>query len=148
VSGVDVRRSVLRTYVNGQKVQEGAVSEMVWGIDELLADITRHITLRPGDVVLTGTPWHSRPVFPGDTVDVEVDGIGRLSNTVAEVPVPLAHLGFPAKVTKTSLGVALGSDYPILKRDQDPPTAEQYLRARAGLTVRNMASGPQPRSLR
>jgi 5-oxopent-3-ene-1,2,5-tricarboxylate decarboxylase/2-hydroxyhepta-2,4-diene-1,7-dioate isomerase len=148
VSGFDVRRSSIRTYVNGTKVQEGAVSEMVWGIDELLADLTRHITLRPGDIVLTGTPWHSRPVFPGDTVDVEVDGIGRLSNTVVEAPAPLEGRGYRATVTKTSLGVALGSDYHVLKGDKQPPTAEQYLSVRDELIARNMASGPQPRSHR
>ena len=148
VSGVDVRRSTLRTYVNGEKVQEGAVSEMVWGIDELFADLTRYMTLRAGDVVLTGTPWHSRPIFPGDTVDVEVDGIGRLSSTVVDGPVPARTTGFPPTVTKTSLGVALGSDYRVLKQDHDPPTPDQYLRTRRELTARNMTSGPQPRSPR
>jgi 5-oxopent-3-ene-1,2,5-tricarboxylate decarboxylase/2-hydroxyhepta-2,4-diene-1,7-dioate isomerase len=142
VSGVDIRRASLRTYVNGQKVQEAAVSEMVWGIDELLADVTRHITLRPGDVVLTGTPWHSRPMFPGDTVEVEVEGVGRLVNHVVEGPAPQAGRGFPATVTKTSLGVALGSDYRALKRDNEPPSAEQYRAARGDLVARNMASGP------
>lgn len=146
VSGVDIRRSTVRTYVNGQKVQEAAVSEMVWGIDELFADITRHVTLRPGDVVLTGTPWHSRPVFPGDTVEVEVDGVGRLLNHVVEGPKPPSGRGFPATVTKTSLGVALGSDYRALKQDKEPPTAEQYRAARGELIARNMASGPSPRS--
>lgn len=142
VSGVDIRRASLRTYVNGQKVQEAAVSEMVWGIDELLADVTRHITLRPGDVVLTGTPWHSRPIFPGDTVEVEVEGLGRLVNQVVEGPAPQAGRGFPATVTKTSLGVALGSDYRALKRDKEPPSVEQYRAARGDLIARNMASGP------
>lgn len=145
VSGVDIRRSTLRTYVNGVKVQEGAVADMVWGIDDLLADITRHVTLRPGDVVLTGTPWHSRPVFPGDIVEIEVDGIGRLSNRVAEGPAPENHRGFPATVTKTSLGVALGSDYHLLKQPGTPPTAAQYRDARLELMARNMASGPPKR---
>ncbi|MGO9833274.1 MAG: fumarylacetoacetate hydrolase family protein [Polyangiaceae bacterium] len=148
VSGVDIRRSRLRTYVNGQKVQEGSVSEMVWGIDELFADITRHITLRPGDVVLTGTPWHSRPVFPGDSVEVEVDGVGRLLNTVVEAPAPDNRRGFPATVTKTSLSVALGSDYHVLKQHQQVPSADQYRAARGDLIARNMASGPPPRSPR
>jgi 5-oxopent-3-ene-1,2,5-tricarboxylate decarboxylase/2-hydroxyhepta-2,4-diene-1,7-dioate isomerase len=142
VSGIDIRRASLRTYVNGQKVQEAAVSEMVWGIDDLLADVTRYITLRPGDIVLTGTPWHSRPVFPGDTVEVEVDGVGRLVNQVMEGPAPPVGRGFPATVSKTSLGVALGSDYRALKRDKEPPTAEQYRAARGDLIARNMASGP------
>jgi 5-oxopent-3-ene-1,2,5-tricarboxylate decarboxylase/2-hydroxyhepta-2,4-diene-1,7-dioate isomerase len=142
VSGIDIRRSELRTYVNGQMVQEGAVCEMVWGIDELFADLTRHITLRPGDVVLTGTPWHSRPVFPGDIVEVKVDGVGRLANYVVEGPAPDAGRGFPATVTKTSLGVALGSDYRVLKQDKQPPTAEQYKAARGALIAQNMACGP------
>jgi 5-oxopent-3-ene-1,2,5-tricarboxylate decarboxylase/2-hydroxyhepta-2,4-diene-1,7-dioate isomerase len=142
VSGIDIRKSVLRTYVNGQKVQEGAVAEMVWGIDELLADLTRHLTLRAGDVVLTGTPWHSRPIFPGDLVEVEVSDVGRLSNVVVEAPAPDNGRGFPATVTKTSLGVALGSDYHVLKQQKQPPTPEQYKSARSELIARNMASGP------
>lgn len=148
VSGIDVRQSTLRTFVNGVKVQEGPVSDMVWGIDDLLADITRTMTLRPGDVVLTGTPWHSRPMFPGDTVEVEVDGIGRLTNRIVGKPAAPAGRGFPATITKTSLGVALGSDYRVLKQDHDPPTPEQYAARREELTVRNMASGPPQRSHR
>jgi 5-oxopent-3-ene-1,2,5-tricarboxylate decarboxylase / 2-hydroxyhepta-2,4-diene-1,7-dioate isomerase len=148
VSGIDIRRSTLRTFVNGDQVQQGAVSEMVWGIDELFADITRHITLHAGDVVLTGTPWHSRPIFPGDVVEVEVDGIGRLSNAVVAGPAPENRRGFPATVTKTSLGVALGSDYHALKRPDDPPTPERYRESRSELIARNMTSGPQRREPR
>lgn len=143
VRGIDIRQSTIRTYVNGVKVQEAAVSEMVWGIDELFADVTRHVTLNPGDVLLTGTPWHSRPVFPGDTVDVEVDGIGRLSNVIAPGPAPENGRGFPATVTKTSLGVALGSDYHVLKARQNPPTADLYRALRSDLIALNMARGPE-----
>ncbi|HKU38661.1 MAG TPA: fumarylacetoacetate hydrolase family protein [Polyangiales bacterium] len=148
VRGVDIRKSVLRTFVNGHKVQEGAVAEMVWGIDVLFADLTRHLTLHAGDVVLTGTPWHSRPMFPGDIVAVEVDGIGRLENRVVSGPAPDNRHGFPATVTKTSLGVALGSDYHALKRPGEPPTPEQYQAARAELIERNMPRGPQPPAAR
>ena len=118
---------------------------MVWGIDELLADITRHITLRAGDVVLTGTPWHSRPVFPGDIVEVEVEGIGRLLNVVVEAPAPHAGRGFPGATSKSSLGVALGSDYRVLKQANQSPSAEAYRAARGDLIARNMASGPPPK---
>jgi 5-oxopent-3-ene-1,2,5-tricarboxylate decarboxylase/2-hydroxyhepta-2,4-diene-1,7-dioate isomerase len=121
---------------------------MIWGIDEIVADVTRHVTLRPGDVVLTGTPWHSRPIFPGDTVEVDVDGLGRLSNTVVQSPSPADGCGFRATVTKTSLGVALGSDYRVLKRGEELPTPEQYRSERLGLTATNMATGPQARSHR
>jgi 5-oxopent-3-ene-1,2,5-tricarboxylate decarboxylase/2-hydroxyhepta-2,4-diene-1,7-dioate isomerase len=53
----------------------------------MVADVARLITLEPGDVLLTGTPANSRPVEPGDVVEVEVDGIGRLTNTIVEAPV-------------------------------------------------------------
>jgi 5-oxopent-3-ene-1,2,5-tricarboxylate decarboxylase / 2-hydroxyhepta-2,4-diene-1,7-dioate isomerase len=148
VSGVDVRTTTIRTYVNGVMVQQAALTEMTWGIDVLLADVTRHVTLQPGDVVLTGTPWHSRPVFPGDTVEVEVDGVGRLTNTVVEGPAPDDGRGFPATVTKTSLAVALGSDYRRLRSEGITPTPEVYEARRHGLIASNMASGPTPPPVR
>lgn len=139
VSGVDVRRARLRTRVNGVVVQEACLDEMTWGIDELLADITRHVTLRPGDVVLTGTPWHSRPMFPGDTVEVEVEGIGRLANRVVDGPAPPADSpGFRATVTKLALVVALGSDYRTLKAQGTTPSATAYRDHRAALVATNM----------
>ncbi len=138
VSGVDVRESMLRTYVNGVVVQQAPVSEMVWGIDALLEDITRHLTLLPGDVVLTGTPANSRPVFPGDVVEVEVDGLGRLSNSVVEGPAVPSGQGFPATVTKTSLGVALGGDYHRLKDSGIEPSAKTYLAQRDELIRLNV----------
>src|SRR4030095_12363011 len=93
VRGVDVRESRVRTYVNGKVVQDGPVSEMNFGIDYIFADLSRHITFLPGDVVLTGTPANSRPMNPGDVVEVEVTGIGKLSNRVVEIPSPLHEVG-------------------------------------------------------
>ena len=138
VSGVDVRESTLRTFVNGVMVQNAPVSEMVWGIDALLEDITRHLTLLPGDVVLTGTPANSRPVFPGDVVEIEVDGLGRLSNTVVDGPAVPVGQGFPATVTKTSLGVALGADYRRLKASGADPSAKAYFEQRDELIPLNV----------
>jgi 5-oxopent-3-ene-1,2,5-tricarboxylate decarboxylase/2-hydroxyhepta-2,4-diene-1,7-dioate isomerase len=111
VSGVDVRASVLRTYLNGEVVQEAPVSEMTFGIDYLLADLCRHITLLPGDVVLTGTPANSRPMAPGDVVEVEVDGLGRLTNTVAEAPAPAHEVGHQPTSGDAVARVALGGDW-------------------------------------
>lgn len=110
VRGVDVRQSVLRTYLNGRIVQEGKVSEMTFGIDYQLADLCRHITLLPGDIVLTGTPANSRPMQPGDVVEVEVSGIGRLQNTVIETPAPAHDVGHRPTDTESVRRVALGSD--------------------------------------
>ena len=115
VRGVDVRGSTLRTWLNGEVVQDGPVSEMVWGIDYLLADLSRHITLVPGDVVLTGTPWYSRPMAIGDVVEVEIDGLGRLVNTVVEGPAPGHAIGHQPTGGKRVRAVALGKDYHRMK---------------------------------
>jgi 5-oxopent-3-ene-1,2,5-tricarboxylate decarboxylase/2-hydroxyhepta-2,4-diene-1,7-dioate isomerase len=115
VSGVDVRRSALRTLVNGEVVQSGEIGEMNFGIDYLLADLCRHITLLPGDVVLTGTPANSRPLDVGDVVEVEIDGVGRLSNRVVEIPAPRHDVGHQPTDTKTVRAVALGSEYRRLR---------------------------------
>ena len=111
VRGVDVRKSTVRTYVNGKVVQEGPVSDMNFGIDYLVADLCRHITLVPGDVVLTGTPANSRPLALGDLVEVEVTGLGRLANSVAEIAAPAANVGHEPTQSENVLRVALGSDY-------------------------------------
>jgi 5-oxopent-3-ene-1,2,5-tricarboxylate decarboxylase/2-hydroxyhepta-2,4-diene-1,7-dioate isomerase len=111
VRGVDVRKSTLRTYVNGKVVQEGPVAEMNFGIDYLVADLCRHITLVPGDIVLTGTPANSRPLALGDRVEVEVTGLGRLSNTVSEIPAPAAKVGHEPTQSDAVKRVALGSDF-------------------------------------
>ena len=111
VSGVDVRQSTLRTYINGSLVQEGEVGEMNFGIDYQLADLSRHITLMPGDIILTGTPANSRPMQPGDVVEVEVSGIGRLANTVQVSPAPHNHAGHQPTDTDEVRRVALGGDW-------------------------------------
>ncbi len=126
VSGVDVRTSTLRTSVNGGIVQEGHIGDMNFGIDYLLADLCRHITLLPGDVVLTGTPANSRPLEPGDVVEVEISGVGRLTNTVVEIPAPAHEVGHQPTDTKTVRAVALGSEYRRLRdlaREPDQPAA-------------------------
>ncbi len=111
VSGVDVRRSTLRTYRNGRLVQEGHLGEeMFFGIDYLVADLARLTTLEPGDIILTGTPANSRPLQPGDVIEVEVTGIGRLSNRVVEAPAPGAAVGHQPTDTAEVRRIALGND--------------------------------------
>ena len=111
VSGVDVRKSTLRSYKNGKMVQEGAVSEQIFDCGYLIADLARHMTFLPGDILLTGTPANSRPLEVGDTIDVEVTGVGRLSNKVVETPAPRAAIGFPASPDSDGVRrVALGNE--------------------------------------
>jgi len=97
----------IRTYLNDDVVQEGTAADLIWPISYLLADLCRVITLEPGDVVLSGTPANSRPMQPGDVVEVEVPGLGRLSNTVVDWDVDLSGAGDQLQVSANTLHVAL-----------------------------------------
>lgn len=111
VSGIDIREQMLRTYINGEVVQEGAIEEMTFDIPYILADLCRHITLLPGDLILSGTPANSRPMNIGDVVEVEVTGVGRLTNTVQEIPAPAHDVGHGPTDSDAVVRVARGGDW-------------------------------------
>jgi 5-oxopent-3-ene-1,2,5-tricarboxylate decarboxylase/2-hydroxyhepta-2,4-diene-1,7-dioate isomerase len=96
----------IRTYLNGQAVQQGTAADLIWPISYLLADLCRVITLEPGDVILSGTPANSRPMQPGDEVAVEVSGLGRLENRVTDWDVDLSGPGERPQVSAQTLHVA------------------------------------------
>jgi 2-keto-4-pentenoate hydratase/2-oxohepta-3-ene-1,7-dioic acid hydratase in catechol pathway len=82
----------LWTRVNGETVQDSNTGEMVFGVAELLSFCSHSFTLEPGDVVLTGTPWGCgefmdpiRSLAAGDVVEVEVEGIGTVANTLVDI---------------------------------------------------------------
>jgi 5-oxopent-3-ene-1,2,5-tricarboxylate decarboxylase/2-hydroxyhepta-2,4-diene-1,7-dioate isomerase len=103
---------MLRTLVNGEVRQEGSTDEMEWDMHYLVADIARTITLVPGDLLFTGTPANSRPVEPGDVVEVEVEGLGRLTNHVVEGPTPVrADVGAQPSSSEEVVSTALGGDW-------------------------------------
>ncbi|MEU1391118.1 MULTISPECIES: fumarylacetoacetate hydrolase family protein [unclassified Nonomuraea] len=112
VTGWDFRGKRLRTYVNGEVVQDGNTDEMTWDMHYLVADIARTITLFPGDVLLSGTPAGSRPVRPGDVVEVEAEGLGRLANHVVTGPVPIrSDVGAQPTESEEVRSTALGGDW-------------------------------------
>jgi 2-keto-4-pentenoate hydratase/2-oxohepta-3-ene-1,7-dioic acid hydratase in catechol pathway len=76
----------LQTLVNGEVRQQARTSQLEHGVAELLAFVSRVMTLLPGDVLLTGTPAGVGPLQPGDRVEVEVEGIGVLANDVVAEP--------------------------------------------------------------
>ena len=120
VSGIDPRQQTLRTYRNGELVQEANIGEeLVWGPDYMIADLARHITLMPGDIVLTGTPCHSRSLDVGDTIEVEISGIGRLGCTVVAGPAPRASAGHQPTDSDEVRRVALGNDERVPDRFKD-----------------------------
>jgi 5-oxopent-3-ene-1,2,5-tricarboxylate decarboxylase/2-hydroxyhepta-2,4-diene-1,7-dioate isomerase len=110
-AAVDPDDLVLRTYRNGEVVQEARTGEdLLFPFAYQVADVSRLLTLEPGDVLLTGTPANSRPVEPGDVVEVEVEGIGRLANEVIELDCELESIGAMPEVTAQTLHVALAID--------------------------------------
>lgn len=89
----DPQNLPIRTWVNGEIKQDGSTADMVLDIATLIAHASALVTLEPGDVILTGTPagvGASRGIFlaPGDVVDIEITGIGRLHNPIQQRKVP------------------------------------------------------------
>ena len=111
VTGWDFHGKRLRTYVNGELAQDGSTDEMRWDMHYLVADIARTITLVPGDVLLSGTPANSRPVQPGDVVDVSVDGLGTLTSHVVTGPPVGTALGAQPSESEEVTSTALGGDW-------------------------------------
>jgi 5-oxopent-3-ene-1,2,5-tricarboxylate decarboxylase/2-hydroxyhepta-2,4-diene-1,7-dioate isomerase len=97
----------LRTRLNGELVQEADADDLIWDYRYQLADLCRLITLEPGDVILTGTPANSRPMEPGDVVEVEISGMPTLANHVEEWDVDLSGPGEQPEVSANTLHVAL-----------------------------------------
>ena len=82
VSDLDVSDVAIETYLDGELKQRGRTSQMIFSIPELIAHISRSMTLEPGDVISTGTPEGVGPMKPGSMVDVRIEGVGVLRNFV------------------------------------------------------------------
>lgn len=82
VTDLDPNALRVTSRVNGETRQDGNTADLIFKIPRLIAHITAVMTLYPGDVIATGTPAGVGPLTPGDTVEVEVEGIGILSNPV------------------------------------------------------------------
>lgn len=80
---VDPSNLAITTRVNGEVRQSGNTSQMIFGCDVIVEFISSIMTLLPGDVILTGTPAGVGPLAAGDVVEVEIEGIGVLKNSVA-----------------------------------------------------------------
>jgi 5-oxopent-3-ene-1,2,5-tricarboxylate decarboxylase / 2-hydroxyhepta-2,4-diene-1,7-dioate isomerase len=78
----DPQGLALRTRVNGQIVQQGHTRDMIHSVADLIAYLSTFMTLAPGDIILTGTPEGTVNVKAGDEVCCEIDGVGRLVNTL------------------------------------------------------------------
>lgn len=112
VEGWDFRGKQIQTVVNGEVRQDGNTDEMEWDMHYLVADIARTITLHPGDLLLSGTPAISRTVYPGDVVEVQVEGLGTLRNHIVSGPTPIrTDVGAQPTESEEVLSTAQGGDW-------------------------------------
>jgi len=102
---VDLATVRLRTWVNGDLAQDAwPARDMLFGFGDIVADLSRLVTLEPGDVILTGTPTGSTVVNPGDVVEVEVSAgdqsSGRLRSLITEADYRLDFSGIPGAMPR------------------------------------------------
>ena len=82
VTGLDYNNLQLETRVNGQQAQSGSTADLVHDCAAVVSWASQWVTLEPGDLIYTGTPGNTFALKPGDTVEIEIEGIGTLQNTV------------------------------------------------------------------
>src|SRR5205807_8359985 len=110
---VEVATLRLRTCVNGDVVQDSGTDQLLFGFAELIADLSRFMTLERGDVILTGTPAGTGIVAPGDVVEVELTGLGSsVCSTVVEAERPVAQRGAMPRATAAARAFATGVHAP------------------------------------
>ncbi len=74
----------LRTRLNGELKQDSSTNDLIFSVARIIAVASRVMTLEPGDLITTGTPMGVGPIAPGDTVEIELEDIGTLTNPVVE----------------------------------------------------------------
>jgi 2-keto-4-pentenoate hydratase/2-oxohepta-3-ene-1,7-dioic acid hydratase in catechol pathway len=82
VTDIDPNSLEIKTYLNGRLVQHDNTRNCVFSAQQILSYLSQCMTLYSGDIVATGTPKGIAPMKPGDIVEVEVEGVGTLRNTV------------------------------------------------------------------
>ncbi len=78
-----ITHGAIRTLVNGEIRQEADLSDMIWAVPEIIAILSTAVSLRPGDLIYTGTPAGVGPLVPGDRCTVEIQDLGTLTTTIA-----------------------------------------------------------------
>ncbi len=132
---IDPAAISLRALVNGEVEQDDSTANLLFPFGLLVADLSRFMTLEPGDIILTGTPAGSRPVEPGDVVEVELAGLSSLRNPIVEADAPIASFGAQPRVSAATRAAALGVNAPR------PVTLSQGAEARAALGLDGHAHG-------
>jgi 2-keto-4-pentenoate hydratase/2-oxohepta-3-ene-1,7-dioic acid hydratase in catechol pathway len=84
VRGLNHDDLLLQTRVNGELRQSARTSDLIFDVEEIVSYVSHYVTLYPGDIIFTGTPGTTQAMEPGDVVEVELEGVGVLRNTVAQ----------------------------------------------------------------
>lgn len=84
VTGLNYDDLLLQTRLNGEVVQSQRTRDLIFDVAAIVSYVSQYVTLTPGDVIFTGTPGTTRAMKPGDTVEVEVEGVGVLRNRVVQ----------------------------------------------------------------
>ncbi|MBC7896791.1 MAG: fumarylacetoacetate hydrolase family protein [Cytophagaceae bacterium] len=82
VTGLNADDLLLQTRLNGEVVQSQRTKDLIFDVRSIVSYVSQYVTLIPGDVIYTGTPGTTKPINPGDVVEVEVEGVGTLRNPV------------------------------------------------------------------
>ena len=82
VTGLDYNNLLVQTRLNGEVRQSESTKDLIFSVDEIVSYVSRYFTLMPGDVIFTGTPGTTTAMKPGDVVEIEVEGVGVLRNTL------------------------------------------------------------------
>lgn len=90
---LDPRDLRVEVSINAVPLRPASTTDIARGVGEILVYLTSLLTLRPGDVILTGAPGQCGPVRPGDSVEVTIEGLGTITNPV--VTDPCHHIGAP-----------------------------------------------------
>jgi 5-oxopent-3-ene-1,2,5-tricarboxylate decarboxylase/2-hydroxyhepta-2,4-diene-1,7-dioate isomerase len=110
--GIDRAALHLRTTVNGEVRQDTTGADLIFTFAELVADLSRFMTLEPGDVILTGTPAGANVVGPGDVVEVTLDGAGSVTSTIVPARSELKPYGAMPRATPEARAFATGINTP------------------------------------
>ncbi len=84
VAGLDFNDLLLETRLNGEVMQSQRTADLIFDTADIVSFVSRYVTLEPGDMIFTGTPGSTSAMKPGDVVEVELEGVGVLRNTVGK----------------------------------------------------------------
>ena len=149
---VDPSKLRIRTWHNGDLVQDDTTEDLLFPFAQLVADLSQLLTLEEGDIILTGTPAGASVAVPGDVVEIEVTGgdfsTGRLTTKVTEGTTPFADFGAGPKTDDTQREEAYGSREAAGLAPAEPAAAASVLTSELKAKLESVATATLSSQLR